>query len=210
MTLKQGMWSTPVMTLQRNLETLGYGDFIPTGFFGPLTKQAVQMFQLDKGLPSTGVFGEVEESKMAVAISDFKRELIYKTAISFFGKDASPNDLAPDELGCADSVCAILFKSLKEPGVKYTVSTAQLYRELSYSYNWMMVQIPKRGDVIISPTGWGNGGLSNGHTGIMVSENEIASNNSNTGKFEQNYTIQTWKDRYVKLGGFPVFYFRKL
>ena len=30
----------------------------------------------------------------------------------------------------------------------------------------------------------------------------IASNDSRTGKFEENYTIDSWADRYVKRGGY--------
>jgi len=201
--MKQGDFSTPVMTLQRNLQFLGYGKFIPTGYFGAKTKLAVLSYQKALGLPQTGVFGQPEESRI-------NSELIYKSTISFLGKDASPNDAAPDEYGCADSVCGVLFNALLYPQIKWTVSTSQLYGQLLTSRGYIQVQIPRRGDIIISPTGYGSGKLANGHTGICGDNGLIFSNTSAIGKFEQNYNTTTWKDRYVTLGNFPVYYFRKL
>jgi len=33
------------------------------------------------------------------------------------------------------------------------------------------------------------------------------SNNSATGLFEENFTLETWKKRYVDNGGFPMLFF---
>jgi peptidoglycan hydrolase-like protein with peptidoglycan-binding domain len=209
--LKYGDWTTPVMTLQRNLQKLGYGSFIPTGFFGAKTQSAVKVFQESYGLPTTGVYGNAEDSKMQYALSNFNREKIYRSAIAFLGIDASPNDLAPDEFGCADSVCGVLQKALgKDMGIDWSVSTSILERELAISKGYMLVATPQRGDILISSTGKGNGKLANGHTGIWLDNYNIASNNSSTGRFEENYNASTWKDRYVDIGGFPMHTYRKL
>lgn len=200
-----------VKALQLNLKKLGYGSLTGTSFFGSNTKFAVQTFQQSNGLPTTGVWTDKEQAKMTVLLSDLNRQKIYKTALSFIGKDASPNDLAPDELGCADSVSSVLKIALgSEVGISYTVSTAQLYRELLSSKAYMLVQTPKAGDVLVSPTGLGNGQLSNGHTGIWGENGKIMSNSSYTGTFEQNFDINSWRARYVTLGGFQMCTFRKL
>jgi len=46
--------------------------------------------------------------------------------------------------------------------------------------------------LIISPSGTGNAKkISNGHVGIVLDNEEIASNDSRTGIFRKNYTIQS-------------------
>lgn len=146
------------------------------------------------------------------------RLTIYACTLTWLGKDASPNDVAPDEFGCAETAYDILRDALgSNVGIPFTVSTNALYRELHDSKAYVQVDQPLEGDVWISPTGYGNGNLSNGHVGIVgqVDNNDrgntlIMSNDSNTGLFKQNYTIKTWKDRYVTLGGYPCYIFRKI
>jgi peptidoglycan hydrolase-like protein with peptidoglycan-binding domain len=210
-TLQMLSFGADVKALQLNLAKLGFGKLTGTGFFGANTKFAVQTFQQSNGLTTTGVWGLKEVEKMKLALSDFNRRRIYRTALSFIGRDASPSDLAPDEVGCADSVSAVLQTALgSEMGIDYTISTALLYKELMASKAYTMVQTPQAGDILVSPTGLGNGGLSNGHTGIWGENGLIMSNSSATGNFMQNYNADTWKARYVALGGFPMCTFRKL
>jgi hypothetical protein len=59
------------------------------------------------------------------------------------------------------------------------------------------------GDIIVSPTGYGNGTMPNGHTGVISDNNRIYSNDSATGKWLQNYTVQSWTARYKLSGGYP-------
>lgn len=132
---------------------------------------------------------------------------IYQTALTYLGKDASPNDLAPDELACAESVSDII----NQAGFPMPIilSTKELYNYLKI--NWLQITTPLAGDVIISPTGLGgNNGITNGHTGIVGLNGVIMSNNSATGNFLQNYTLSTWKARYQDKGGFPILFFRKI
>ncbi len=209
-TLQILSFGSAVRTLQLNLKALGY-SLTGTGFFGNNTRQAVQSFQFENALVVTGKWTDVDQIKLIVAISRINQQKIYNTAFRFLGVDASPNDLAPDEVGCADTVSSILQAALgSNMAIDYTISTAQLYRELLTSKAYMLVQVPEPGDILVSPTGYGNGGLSNGHTGIWGRGGKIMSNSSATGKFEQNYDTEHWKARYVGLGGFPMFTFRKL
>ena len=136
-------------------------------------------------------------------------EKVYQTALSFIGKDASPNDEAPDEFGCAESVSTILLKS----GciIPIFLSTSELNVFLLKSPNWALIASPRRGDVIMSPTGMGGkNGVNHGHTGIMLSPTLIASNNSATGSFEQNYTLDSWTRRYKIKGNYPILFYRRL
>lgn len=134
---------------------------------------------------------------------------IFETAKTLLGTDASPNDLAPDEYGCAETVSDVLIASgFPMPVI---ISTAELYKFFVGSGSWLEVPGCLPGDVIISPTGMGGqNGVLNGHTGIVGENSVIMSNNSYTGRFETNYTVASWTSRYKIKGGYPVFYFRRI
>ncbi len=136
-------------------------------------------------------------------------EKIYAEAIKHLDGDASPKDIAPDELGCAESVTTVIRDAgLIQPVI---ISTAELYKYFVTSENWVQVPTPLRGDVIISPTGLGgHNGITNGHTGIMADVYRIMSNSSATGMWKQNYNLDTWRARYQTLGGYPIFFFRRM
>ena len=137
------------------------------------------------------------------------REILYWTAIGILGVDASPADVADDDVGCAESVNAICRKAL---GIEVggDLSTTRMYQALRESSRFVRVETPLKGDIIISPTGFGNGNLSNGHVGIMGDEGRVMSNTSATGLWTQNYTLESWRERYGKLGGYPVLFYRVL
>lgn len=141
--------------------------------------------------------------------SEINRVKMYLTALQFLGSDASPLDEAPDEYGCADSVSKVILQAFPN-SIKGSVSTAELYKQLSTSKGFAKVSQFKFGDIIISPTGMGTGGLANGHVGICGEDETIMSNTSATGLWTSNYTITTWVARYRKLGGFPIIFFRKI
>lgn len=126
------------------------------------------------------------------------------------GKDASPNDLAPDELGCAETVTTLMRKAY--PQTPIMIGTYALYLYLRDPRNgWKQVSVPQPGDIVISPTGMGFPGTV-GHVGIVDKHNVIMSNSSFSkpqGLFLQNYTIGSWEDFFHRENGFPVFYFRK-
>lgn len=133
------------------------------------------------------------------------REALYNTAKASLGKDASPNDLAPDELGCAETVSNIIRMVI--PTFPIVISTRLLFAALVESNYFKPVDEPLEGDVIISVTGTGNGKVSNGHTGI-VGKYGVMSNDSRSGMFLENYTLASWDLYYRKKGGFPTHFFR--
>ncbi|MFA6314997.1 MAG: hypothetical protein WC648_01325 [Candidatus Paceibacterota bacterium] len=139
------------------------------------------------------------------------REKLFDTAVSFLGKDASPKDYASDEYGCMESVDSIHFACfgsyIKSTDTIPSIKTAQTYPVLQKTFT--EVTEPMEGDIVISPTGYGNGKVTSGHIGIMGRSNIIMSNNSSNGKFEENYTTTTWKNYFVTKGGFPMKFFRK-
>jgi hypothetical protein len=134
-----------------------------------------------------------------------KRKILYEYARLCIGKDMSFN--APDEVGCADAVNEICRRALGFP-VGGGVSTTKMYQALQSSLRWKRVANGEPGDIVISPSGYGNGSMPNGHVGIVAANNGIMSNNSYTGKWEENYTKAGWRARYVDHGGFPMAYYR--
>jgi len=136
-------------------------------------------------------------------------EKLYETALSFIGTDASPNDEAPDELGCAETVNAIHKKCFGDY-IGGDVSTYRLFQSIKERKDFTLVDMPEAGDIIISPTGYGNGVVKNGHAGFVMKDGKIASNDSGSGLFKENYTLATWNKRYAQLGGYPVYFYRKM
>src|SRR3989344_9462901 len=62
-----GLQNSDVLTLQQLLQRLGYFSTAiqPTGYFGPVTKSAVQSFQTAHGIPTTGYAGILTRTALA-------------------------------------------------------------------------------------------------------------------------------------------------
>ena len=130
---------------------------------------------------------------------------LYRTAKNYLGRDASPQDIAPDLLGCAESVSCIIRDVL--PDFPIITGTWTLWRRLESDLRFEKVISPKRGDIIISPTGTVGNAPYPGHTGIYHDHGDIMSNDSYTGYWERNYTTETWQSRWGE-AGFPIYYYR--
>jgi hypothetical protein len=127
-------------------------------------------------------------------------------AKEYVGVDASPDDKAPDSLGCSDSVSNIIKKIL--PDFPIIVSTAELFKYLDKDKRFQRTTELTPGNILISPTGYGNGSIT-GHTGI-IGEDCLYSNNSNTGLWDKHFTIKSWVARYRTQGGLPLYVFKLL
>lgn len=57
--LKQGMQSSSVTSLQKDLKTLGFFSVNPTGYFGNITLRAVKEFQGQYGIEQDGIVGKI-------------------------------------------------------------------------------------------------------------------------------------------------------
>lgn len=142
-------------------------------------------------------------------------ERLYNIAKSQLGVDASPRDLADDELACAETVNTLYEKAFGHKICVPGLSTTQLYKEMSANTGKFRKIIlsrnspTKKGWIIISPTNYGNGRLANGHTGI-IGNYGILSNDSESGLLKENYTLNSWFDRYYNIGGFPVIAFEPI
>lgn len=141
-----------------------------------------------------------------------KNYLLYLSALNHVGKDASPNDLAPDEYACAETVNEIHRNTFGDYiSSRNILSTYWMYLDLQSRPDFKQVSHPLAGDIIISPTGYGKGsghvGIV-GENGIVMSNNSFRDENGVKGVFDENYTVPSWNRKYAALG-FPVVYFRK-
>jgi len=121
------------------------------------------------------------------------------------------NKLCTDPiLGCAETVNAIFKMALGAPigGGSSTMLMLPFLKDTTrFSETTPALALP--GDVIISPTGFGNGKLDHGHVGI-IAKYGILSNSSADGRLHEVYDIDTWTKYYHGVGGFPVRIFRVL
>ncbi|TXG77200.1 peptidoglycan-binding protein [Candidatus Dojkabacteria bacterium] len=205
-----GLMGEDVKKLQLKLQERGYAQFQPTTFFGVKTHQALRKFQANHFLPATGVFGETEASLLGLKDPTPKSEIFFNTAMSFVGKDVTPRDVINDEVACMETIDTIHYTAFGEyiNGKQITVSTMKALPILLNSPKWKRVYKPEKGAILLYPTGYGNGNLSNGHIFVCDGRGGLYSNSSATGIFERNYSDSTAKHRYETIGGFPPYYFK--
>ena len=134
----------------------------------------------------------------------FSMKTLYQVALESLNTDVSPKDRAADVVGCAESVSEVIRKVL--PDFPIILGTWTLNEKLKEDPRFKAVTIPMPGDIIMCPTGMGNGKFP-GHVGIVLAGGKIASSTSANGKFEQNYTLETWEKRWEVAGGFPIYYY---
>lgn len=56
-----------ITTLQKKLKNLGYFKVKPTGYFGPITKKALQLFQKSQGIEMTGKLGPITQQALNIS-----------------------------------------------------------------------------------------------------------------------------------------------
>ena len=138
------------------------------------------------------------------------REKLYEVSKACIGKEMSPKDLADDEVACVESLEGV-YKWYKGKFISgHTtplLSTYALYIILKDHPDFVQVTEPEYGDIVVSPTGTGNGKIPHGHCGV-VGKRDWMSNDSNTGLWQANFTRAKWYAYYHDKGGYPVFFFR--
>lgn len=144
------------------------------------------------------------EGPRADAILVVASDALAQTAWNFLGKDASPLNRAPQELSCAEGVVNIINTTWPGTLRETIVGTDVLYEEMKRSPRFKGVLEPVIGCIEISPRTM----TTNGHVGIYTDSDRIASNDSKTGKFNKNYTRQSWRDVFIKGRGLKAYLFQ--
>ena len=112
---------------------------------------------------------------------------IAKAAEEAVGTDLSPQNLAPQELSCAEGLSNLIHAIVVDI-LPRMISTIELKNSLDDCKKFDRVLKPKRGTIIVSP----RIGNTPGHCGIFVNEKDIISNDSKTGTMQKNYTYSSW------------------
>lgn len=128
---------------------------------------------------------------------------LYQYAKTCIGKNKAP---LLKTLGCVEALSAVFREALGEE-LGENASTYRLYLLLEKDVRFEELSYPVLGCLVISPTGFGNGSIR-GHIGIVSDSEKIMSNNSDLLLFDEHYTLKTWRERYVELGGMPMSFFK--
>jgi hypothetical protein len=141
----------------------------------------------------------------SVPQSPTPQERLLKAAESATGKDISPKDKAPDELGCVESLCEVLkLAELPHPTIPdETLSTVKFHKWIGKHPSYKATLDLNPGNIILTVTGTGNGKIKNGHVGV-IGKDGIYSNTSKDGIWRKNYTIDTWVAYWRTKGGMPI------
>ncbi len=130
------------------------------------------------------------------------KDKFLKVCLDALDTDPSTLDSVKDELGCADTVSHLIKKLL--PDFPIIVSTKDLDMKLFMDKRFRRETEPAKGRIIISP----RNNTQYGHTGVWITEERIASNNSfgiNKGKFNGNYTYAEWIKEFKEKRGLRIY-----
>jgi hypothetical protein len=137
------------------------------------------------------------------------RKSLLKSAIEkYLGKDVSEEilkrDIVSDNVACVETVCLVLREFMEFPLLTYTPT---LVSHLKKDKNFEGTLEIEPLSIIVNATGSGNGSMP-GHAGFIWFDDKIASNNSDNGKLELRYTIDSWRKKFRIEGGMPTLVFR--
>jgi hypothetical protein len=101
-------------------------------------------------------------------------------------------------LACAWAVNFIANVSLGEPvgGGRSTQRMRDVLRAGGTRWRLVESNTPQPGDLILSPTS----DKATGHVGIVGADGLVYSNSSSRASWRQNYSFDSWRDRYQRLG----------
>ena len=129
-----------------------------------------------------------------------KAEVLYKTALNFLGRDASPKNKARRDVACAETVSNLILESGIAPDFPYVLGTADLKYRLDKSPCFKRTLDIRPGFVVVFATGEGNGRIR-GHALIMGENNVMLSNNSDNGLLDDKWTLEKAVKYWRTYGG---------
>lgn len=103
-TLRQGMRGNEVTNLQKDLQSLGYFTYYPTGYFGPITYNAVLSFQKSKGILADGIVGPVTSRNIKV-------DRVLQMAKQYQGVRYTWGGVSPSGFDCSGFTHYVLLKN---------------------------------------------------------------------------------------------------
>lgn len=116
-----------------------------------------------------------------------------KVCLEALDIDPTPKDEISDDVACAEVISTLLKKVF--PDFPILASTKDLDMKLFMDKRFKRVDMQNKGRIIVSP----RTPSKNGHVGVFITNERIASNNSfgkNAGKFTGNYTLEEWRREF--------------
>lgn len=151
--------------------------------------------------PESVPLPEVKEIPMPT-----KTDELYALSKSLLGQRLGRDKSIPWMVNCANACTDVLYRAgVKGLGTKGIAGTASLLHFFETSGQFKEVYSSVPGAIIISATGTGNG-KARGHVGIS-GNNQIMSNNSESGRWDTVWEEDRWVAYYTKYGGMSTRHF---
>lgn len=139
---------------------------------------------------------------------------LYDAAKASLGKAMKLDPSVANLYACASSLSGVLeaagVTGLPAAGIASTRSLCNWLQASADQFD--EVDAPQPGDIVMSasPITADDGQLEHGHCGVMAAVDQgIMSNDSDTGKWMEKWSLPDWLAYYSTYGGLPTRYFRR-
>ena len=126
-------------------------------------------------------------------------EKLLEVAIGALDTDPTSKDEVSDEVACSEVLSTLIKKVF--PDFPIINSTKDLDLKLFTDKRFKRETEPKKGRIIVSP----RTNTQFGHTGLWITSERIASNNSKNGLFQGNYDFQSWIKEFKDKRGLRIY-----
>ncbi|SDZ46353.1 Cell wall-associated hydrolase, NlpC family [Evansella caseinilytica] len=196
--LKEGSSGTKVTELQSKLKAIGLFKQEPTGYFGPITKEALTQFQSQWGLVADGLVSQATWDKLeeiasihlkdaenngSSSGSSFNALNLVADASNYIGVPYSWGGTTPDGFDCSGFVQFVF----KNNGVHLPRTVKEQWNATTSVSNLQV------GDIVYFET------ISQGpsHNGIYIGNNQFIHSGSSTGVAIASLSNSYWSQRYL-------------
>jgi peptidoglycan DL-endopeptidase CwlO len=183
--LKVGTTGSQVMTLQTNLESLGFDPGPVDGIYGSKTKAAVQAFQRSANLNADGIYGPLTEQALTQALKSTISKGIATTAKRYLGVPYRWGGTTPSGFDCSGFTQYVFAQN----GISLPrISRDQYYVGVPVNFSSL-----KPGDLVFFSL-QNDGKVS--HVGIYIGDNQFISATSSKGVVISSFSPY-WQTAYV-------------
>lgn len=181
---------------ERNIELTVLQTLFKKGLLAFFSR-FMELFQQSIVYPTeTSTEIEIPEPKQPTT-----QDKIKEVTLGLVGFDLST--VVDNNLACVETVSRIVQKVYPDFPLMISTIAVKEYFKTDKRFRPTLDLTPW--SIILCVTGTGNGKIKHGHIGILGENGLIYSNSSLTGRFEQNYTVDSWVNRYRLEGGYRVY-----